>query len=60
MARMRLAGGGGCPSTRQAVVRQIEAVVMRAAPEVSGVDVVIAPAPPPLLQVSMRPGLAVR
>jgi Fe-S cluster biogenesis protein NfuA len=59
-ARLRLAGGGGCPSSRQAVVRQIEAVVMRAAPEVSGVDVAIAPAPPPLLQVSMRPGLAVR
>jgi Fe-S cluster biogenesis protein NfuA len=58
--RLRLAGGGGCPSFRQSVVRQIEAVVMRAAPEVSGVDVVIAPAPPPLLQVSMRPGLAVR
>jgi hypothetical protein len=33
---------------------------MRAAPEVSGVDVVIAPPSPPLLQVSMRPGLAVR
>ena len=60
MARLRLAGGGGCPSSRQAVVRQIEAVVMRAAPEVSGVDVAIAPAPPPLLQVSVRPGLAVR
>ena len=57
MARLRLAGGG-CPSSRQAVVRQIEAVVMRAAPEVSGVDVAITPALPPLLQVSMRPGLA--
>ena len=60
MARLCLAGGGGCPSSRQAVVRQIEAAVMRAAPEVSGVDVAIAPAPPPLLQVSVRPGLAVR
>jgi hypothetical protein len=60
MARMRLAGGAGCPSSRQAVVRQIEAVVMRAAPELSGVDVAVPPAPPALLQVSMRPGLAVR
>jgi len=59
-ARLRLAGGGGCPSSRQGVVRQIEAVVMRAAPELSGVEVVTAPAPPPLLQVSMRPGLAAR
>jgi Fe-S cluster biogenesis protein NfuA len=54
-ARLRLAGGGGCPSSRQAVVRQIEAVVMRAAPEVSGVDVAVPPAPLPLLQVSTRP-----
>jgi Fe-S cluster biogenesis protein NfuA len=60
MVRLRLAGGGGCPSSRQAVVQQIEAVVMRAAPEVSGVDVAIAPASPKLLQISMRPGPAVR
>jgi Fe-S cluster biogenesis protein NfuA len=53
-ARLRLAGGG-CPSSHRAVVRQIEAAVLQAAPEVSGVDVAVAPALPPLLQVSMRP-----
>jgi Fe-S cluster biogenesis protein NfuA len=60
MAHLRLAGGGGCPSSLQAVVRQIEAVVVRAAPEVSSVDVAVTPAPPPLLQVSIRPGLTMR
>jgi Fe-S cluster biogenesis protein NfuA len=59
-ARLRLAAGGGCPSSRSAVVRQIETIVAQAAPEVSGVDVTVAPAPSPLLQVSMRPGLAAR
>ena len=59
-ARLRLAGGGGCASSRTGVLRQVEAVVLRAAPELSGVDVVSAPAPPPLLQVTMRPGLPTR
>ena len=49
--------GRGCPSSRQGALREIEAVVRQAAPDVAAVDVEI-PAPPPLLlQVSLRPGL---
>jgi hypothetical protein len=40
---------------RRGAAREIETVVRRVAPEVSGVDLV---ALPPLLQVSLRPGLA--
>ena len=52
------AGGSGCPSSRQVLVREIEAVVRRAAPEATDVAVEFPIAPPPLLQVSVRPGLA--
>jgi hypothetical protein len=59
VVRLRLAGAGGCPSSRQAAVRQIEEAVARVAPEVTGVVVETPPAPPRLLQVSLRPGLTV-
>jgi Fe-S cluster biogenesis protein NfuA len=49
--------GGGCGSSRRAVVERIEAVVRKAAPEVAGIDV---DSPPPLLQVSPRPDTSVR
>ncbi|OJF11108.1 NifU family protein [Couchioplanes caeruleus] len=56
VVRVRLPAGGGCPSSRQAVVHRIESIVMQAAPEVTDV-VVEAPTPAlPLLQVSVRPG----
>lgn len=51
------AAGHGCQSSRQAVVGEVEAVVRRAAPEATDVVVEIPAAPPPLLQVSLRPGL---
>ena len=49
--------GRGCPSSRQGALREIEAVVRQAAPDVTAVDVEIPAPPPPLLQVSLRPGL---
>ena len=58
VVRLRLAAGGrGCSSSRRALVGEIEAVVRRAAPEATDVDVEFPVAPPPLLQVSLRPGL---
>jgi Fe-S cluster biogenesis protein NfuA len=55
---LRLTSAGrGCPSSRQAVVAEIEAVVRQAAPEATDVVVESPAAPPPLLQVSLRPGL---
>ena len=51
------AAGGGCGSSRQAMVDEVEAVVRRAAPEATDVVVEIPVAPPPLLQISLRPGL---
>jgi Fe-S cluster biogenesis protein NfuA len=58
IAHVRLsAAGRGCGSSRQAVVADIEAVVRQAAPEAVDVVVEIPAAPPPLLQVSMRPGI---
>jgi Fe-S cluster biogenesis protein NfuA len=58
VVRVRLkAGGRACPSSRQAVVSQVEAVVREAAPEATEVVVEMPSAPAPLLQVSLRPGL---
>lgn len=51
------AAGGGCSSSRQGMVAEVEAVVRRAAPEATDVVVEIPIAPPPLLQISLRPGL---
>jgi Fe-S cluster biogenesis protein NfuA len=51
------AGGKGCGSTRQAAREAVETAVRRAAPEATGVEVEVPPAPAPLLQVSLRPGL---
>jgi Fe-S cluster biogenesis protein NfuA len=59
VARVRLAGGArGCGSSAAAARSTIEDAVRRAAPEAAGVEVDVPPAPPPLLQVSLRPGLA--
>jgi Fe-S cluster biogenesis protein NfuA len=58
VAHLRLApGGGGCSSSRQAVVHEIEALVRQAAPEVVDVVVEVPAAPPRLFQVGLRPGL---
>src|SRR4051794_18981095 len=54
VVHVRLAGGHGCASARQ----QVEAVIGRAAPEAADVVVVTPVPPPPLLQVSLRPGLS--
>lgn len=59
VVRLRLPGGGGCQSSMQAVTGRIEAAVRSAAPEVTEVVMEQPPRPPPLLQVSLRPGLAV-
>jgi hypothetical protein len=58
VVRLRVRAGRGCGS--QAAVRDIETVVRRAAPEAYGIDVEVVEAPPPLLQVSLRPGLRAR
>lgn len=59
VVRLRLrAAAPGCGSARQGALREIETVVRRAAPEVTDVDMSIPPPQPPLLQVSLRPGLA--
>lgn len=57
VVRLRLRGAGhACPSSRARVVRAVEHAVARAAPEVSGVEVEGAAAPPaPLLQIGHRP-----
>ncbi|MEU7906454.1 hypothetical protein [Actinoplanes sp. NPDC049118] len=59
VVRLRLPSGGGCRSSRQAVADRIEAAVRSAAPEATDVVLEMPPPPPPLLQVSLRPGLAV-
>jgi Fe-S cluster biogenesis protein NfuA len=58
VVRLRLRSAApGCGSARQGALREIEIAVRRAAPEVTDVDVAIPPPRPPLLQVSLRPGL---
>ena len=58
VVRLRVIGDNrGCPSSRQAVVAEVEAAVRQAAPEAADVVVEIPVTPPPLLQVSLRPGL---
>ena len=52
IAHLRLA-----TSERGCAVHQVEAVVRQAAPEVDGVVVESPAAPPPMLQVTLRPGL---
>lgn len=54
---VRLPAGGGCRSSVQSVRLLIETTVRQAAPEAAGVEVEIPVAPPPLLQVSRRPGV---
>jgi len=58
VVRLRLPGGG-CPSSRQAMLSRVEAAVVQAAPEATEVVVETAAALPRLLQVSLRPGLTV-
>jgi hypothetical protein len=56
VVRVRLpAGGSGCGA--RAVSSEIEAIVERAAPETTGVEVQVAAPQPPLLQVGLRPGI---
>jgi Fe-S cluster biogenesis protein NfuA len=57
VVHVRLPAGRGCSSSRQAMAQEVDAVARRAAPEATDVVVETAPAPPPLLQVSLRPGL---
>jgi Fe-S cluster biogenesis protein NfuA len=58
VVRLRLSGGGnGCRSSVQSVRQSIEATVAQAAPETAGVEVEVAAAPAPLLQVGLRPGI---
>jgi hypothetical protein len=58
VAHLRLtAGRSGCGSSHRPALDDVETVVRQAAPELTGVDVEIAAAPPPLLQLSMRHGL---
>jgi Fe-S cluster biogenesis protein NfuA len=58
IVRLRLRSGGqGCGSSRQAVLLMIETIVQQAAPETAGVEVDVPSAAPPLLQVSLRPGI---
>jgi hypothetical protein len=58
VVRLRVPAAG-CQSSRQAVQGRIEAAVRTAAPEATDVVMETPPRPPPLLQVSLRPGLAV-
>lgn len=59
VVRLRVrAVGRGCGS--RSAAQDIEAVVRRAAPDAYGIDVEVVEAPPPLLQVSLRPGLSGR
>jgi hypothetical protein len=56
LVRLRVRGvERGCGS--KAALRDLEAVVRRAAPEAYGIEFDLVAAPPPLLQVSLRPGL---
>jgi Fe-S cluster biogenesis protein NfuA len=56
VVRVRLtAGGQGCQA--QTVRQLLEAVVQQAAPETAAVDVEVPAPAPPLLQVSLRPGI---
>jgi len=57
MAHVRLTDGGhGCRSSVRAA---IESAILETAPEVTGVVVETGLTPPPLLQISRRPGLGV-
>jgi hypothetical protein len=56
VVHVRLTGARGCGTAN--VQDLIATAVAEAAPETSRVEVGIAAAPPPLLQISMRPGLA--
>jgi len=59
VVRLRLPDGvQGCGSSAQSARLLIETAVLRAAPEAAVVELEIAAAPPPLLQISRRPGLA--
>jgi Fe-S cluster biogenesis protein NfuA len=59
VAHLRLtAGRSGCRSSQPTVLGDIEELVRQAAPEVTDVDVQIPAATLPLLQVSLRQGLA--
>ncbi len=60
VVRLRLEGAGhGCPSSRATVVGAVERAIMRAAPEISRVDVEegegTAARRSPLLQIQLRP-----
>jgi Fe-S cluster biogenesis protein NfuA len=56
VAHVRVTGAGrGCGSSASAVEQTIADAIADAAPETSGVDVVVAPPPLPLLQISRRP-----
>ena len=54
VAQVRVTGGHGC---RSAVRTAIEAAVQDAAPDVTGVVVRVDAPPPPLLNITRRPGL---
>jgi Fe-S cluster biogenesis protein NfuA len=57
VVHVRMTGGGrGCGSS-SVTAKAIATAIADVAPETSGVDVENAPAPPPLLQISLRPGL---
>src|SRR3954447_955487 len=57
VVQLRLRAGGGCRSSVQSVRQMIETTVLQAAPEAAGVEVGTPPAPTPLLQVGLRPGM---
>lgn len=59
VVHVRLTGGGrGCGSTAAATAEQaIAAAVADLAPETAGVRVEVVAAPPPLMQIGLRPGL---
>ena len=57
VVRVRLRDAGrGCGSSVESSRRLIEATVLQAAPEASGVELEVPAAAPPLLQISRRPG----
>ena len=55
VARVRLPGGG--PGCRSSLRQAVESAVRAAAPELTGVEVEVEAAPPPLLQIMPRPEL---
>jgi Fe-S cluster biogenesis protein NfuA len=57
VVHVRMTGGRGCGSS-PVTAEAIATAIADAAPETSGVEVEKAPAPQPLLQISLRPGLA--